>query len=158
MFSFIKIGSTRISFLVGKVVFKIVRIRPIYGFSKACEARRNNTLQGKSFLRFLLGTALWGFVVNRNEFLHYTKYKGAKLIPTSKMFLWGIVISQLRSQIEITDDEMKEIANHNPKGLLESSDLWEVKQYGRHPHTGKIVILDYGDPRSISVLEKITIE
>ncbi|MFA6050409.1 MAG: hypothetical protein WC761_04405 [Candidatus Paceibacterota bacterium] len=157
-FSFLKAGTTRLTFLFGKYAFKIMRVRPLYGFRKANKARKEGLLGKKSFVRFLLGNALYGLVVNRLEYQYYQSHKNdEKVMPTEKMFLWGIAILQLRGSRGITDEELRTILVRNPINMLAQSDLTQAAQYCLHPHTGRIVVVDFGDPRTISVLPQLVV-
>jgi len=150
--NFVRVGTNRAVLLVGSFAIKFARFRPIYGFLKAFETGGSRTSCGKCFLRRWIGHSVWGIRVNRLEYGHYqTHQDDTRIMPTLRMFLGGILIVQMRGLCEISQCEFDQIVRRNGYSTLSSVDLFSLLQYSKHPLTGRTVVVDYGDPRTIKL-------
>ena len=151
-------GATRYVILVGSKSMKIGKVRPFRTFSKlislAFSERRRINFKEEYGSNFLL--ALWRFMIvgiwaNRNEFFYYQKYKDTRVIPTTQIFLFGMISIQERG-LSVTEFELERNHPLDPSVVnRRNSDLRDARQYC-FCKDGVIRVVDYGNKGTCDVL------
>lgn len=154
-----KIGTTRVVFLVGDRAIKVATIRPLrlffrlatLPFSSKNNRNRFSEKYGNCLFRALWSYFLSGLYANRAEYeYHIDNPQDDRVMPTTEYHFGGLVISQLRGA-SVTE---MELLKENPfagyqKLCVEMNQPW---QFCRHPD-GRVVLVDYGRDETIAALK-----
>lgn len=154
----IRIGTTRLVFLVGDSAIKIGRMRPLRLLLRmlclpCSRQRRQHFLAkyGPGFARAALNDLCAGLYANRNEYAYYTARKDPRVMPTTRQLLNGWVIIQLRGMpISARDLAEKPLIRQR---TAEKCEVDDAMQFCRHPD-GRVVLADYGRRTTIEALSE----
>jgi hypothetical protein len=151
----IKMGNTRVVFLIGNKAIKIGKIRPIRFFFRMISfpftSERNHQRFYKkygSFPKAVVKYVFWGFNANNIEHKYYTKHRDdLRVVPTVKLLAWGFILIQVRGlyvsrETFEKDNPFKEKSKYN-----EVEGYWQFCEIDR-----KILLADYGDLRTYKFL------
>jgi len=155
----ISFGSKRIVLLTGNHAIKIGKIRLVRFVSRFFVLPFSKRLRGRFIIKYGPGwkTALFndlfaGLMSNRNEYTYFQEDKNIHVMPTSKQFLKGHVIIQLRGSAVSEKEIEKEFPNYKSSEYREA-ELNTARQFCRHPD-GKIRIADYGNISTIHLIKE----
>lgn len=148
-------GSTRFVILIGGIVIKIARLRPIWPFYRFIHYKRRKVVRSRlrrhhddlrlAVIRYFLS----GIIANLNEYRFWTEQPCFPLAPTIFTFL-GLINIQTRGEI-VTPEEIK----MSPFGQIQAAypdfiDLHKTSNYCKIG--GEICLADYGDANIQTIL------
>ena len=156
----IRLGTTRIVFLVGNKAVKVARIRPIrflfraisFPFTSKNNHQRFYKKYGQTFLSSVVRYIFFGFYANSLEYKFYKNHKDDKrIVPTVKKFAWGFIAIQVGG----LDVSLETFEHSNPFKNTPNQRYQEVyhpKQFCEINH--KILLADYGHIETCKLLIK----
>lgn len=150
-------GSTRIVVLIGSKAIKIGKIKFLKALARVLvfltpffTEKKKDWIKKyeNSFQKAFLATFISGPRANLWEFQYYQSTHDQRVVPTTSLHLWGLIIVQDRGT-HVTASELEAehpIPTHNKKEF----DMELPKQFCRI--LGKVLLADYGDQRTLTAL------
>jgi hypothetical protein len=153
----IKIGKTRIVFLVGNFAVKIAKPRLLrlifrllfFPFTSKKSRQNYYETYGANFFSSSGKYLLLGFYANLNEFRYWKKYQDPYVIPVLGKYLLGWFIIQKRG-IDVSNKNFVSPLKKFDQNLSpETVGFWQYCYF-----QGKILLVDYGNISTIKDLIK----
>lgn len=150
-------GQTRFVILLGDCAIKVGRIRPFRFLFRiplilVSDSRRNHFFKkyGTSFVLAMMRDIFAGIIANRKEYAYSRCHDDARVMPTRKQYLGGLIIIQDRG----TRISPGELLQEHP---LRDSLFWhkakalESHQFCRN-FDNRVVLVDYGNEETVQFL------
>lgn len=157
----IGLGYTRIVIVTGNHAIKIARIHPenilrrLLSFPLLPPERKQEILRKHTrggFHIALLRIFRLGITANRREYRYYRFRRDARVMPTYRMFLNGLVVLQERGD-RVTYEEFRREHPFPYHANNKKIDLGHPGQFSKCRKTGKVLISDYGNKGTLMLLQ-----
>lgn len=142
-------GNRRFVVLTSDFAIKIGKIRLIRFVSRLLILPFSKRLRIRFLMKYGPGwtTALFndmfaGVLSNKNEYEFSTTHTNKKIVPTIKLYCWGIIAIQIRGT-PVSEEELSRFFPDYASNAYRIANLDRPEQYCWH--NNKIVVCDYGE-------------
>jgi len=156
----IRLGTSRLVFLVGEKAIKVAIFRPLrtlyriitFPFTGKSNRKRFHKKYGNIFCIAIIKYAIFGFYANKIEYKFYIEHKDdPRIVPTIKMYAFGLVVIQMRG-LDVSPETFQ---TRNPFKNIPNLDYQEVNiHYQFCEIDNKILLADYGHIETCKFLQE----